>query len=168
MIFIFCNLSNFGIKYFSFYCEKELSSNTESQNLYYIYNSYDMSIKYSVISGYKKRPRLASEGDSFSTIPRERTSDENMSKLRDPVSPQTLDTDGLKFTDVPSPVYIPKKKRIENNYLDILRAIGEDSNREGLRNTPSRAAEAILHFTKGYRDNVDGKFFSFFNQFCLT
>ena len=43
-----------------------------------------------------------------------------------------------------------------DSYLNILGAIGEDANREGLRKTPERAAKALLHFTKGYREDLDG------------
>ncbi len=40
-------------------------------------------------------------------------------------------------------------------YQKILESIGENVNREGLRDTPARAAEAMLYLTKGYRDNLD-------------
>lgn len=43
---------------------------------------------------------------------------------------------------------------ISDSYLKILHSIGEDPNREGLSKTPQRAAKAILHFTKGYEENV--------------
>lgn len=36
----------------------------------------------------------------------------------------------------------------------ILECVGEDSEREGLCDTPKRYAKAILHFTKGYEENV--------------
>jgi GTP cyclohydrolase I len=40
-------------------------------------------------------------------------------------------------------------------YKKILQGIGEDVNREGLKETPERAAEAMHYLTKGYRDSID-------------
>ncbi|MBA4697436.1 MAG: GTP cyclohydrolase I FolE [Legionella sp.] len=40
-------------------------------------------------------------------------------------------------------------------YQQILERIGEDPNREGLRETPERAASALLYLTKGYREHLD-------------
>ncbi|KAI3384092.1 hypothetical protein SNEBB_006445 [Seison nebaliae] len=39
-------------------------------------------------------------------------------------------------------------------YKDILYAVGENADREGLKRTPIRAAEAILFFTKGYEERI--------------
>lgn len=36
----------------------------------------------------------------------------------------------------------------------IFECIGEDPEREGLRQTPQRYAKAMLFFTKGYEENV--------------
>src|SRR6202012_3951402 len=36
----------------------------------------------------------------------------------------------------------------------ILECIGEDPEREGLRETPERYAKALMYFTKGYEENV--------------
>ena len=43
---------------------------------------------------------------------------------------------------------------MEKNYHDLLQGIGEDPNREGLRDTPRRAAKAFQFLTKGYNENV--------------
>lgn len=59
--------------------------------------------------------------------------------------------------------YIVKKRteEISEAYASIINAIGEDPERQGLLKTPERAAKAILHFTKGYQENLCGK-----NFFC--
>ena len=41
------------------------------------------------------------------------------------------------------------------SYRDILEALGEDVEREGLVDTPMRAAKAMHFITKGYRENLD-------------
>ncbi len=40
--------------------------------------------------------------------------------------------------------------RISNHYADILKAIGEDPEREGLLKTPERVAKALQYLTHGY------------------
>jgi GTP cyclohydrolase I len=44
---------------------------------------------------------------------------------------------------------------MENSYQAILAAIGEDVSREGLRDTPQRAAKAMRQLTKGYQEDLD-------------
>ena len=44
---------------------------------------------------------------------------------------------------------------MENFYKDLLKTIGEDINREGLKDTPKRAAKAFQYLTKGYHENVE-------------
>jgi len=39
-------------------------------------------------------------------------------------------------------------------YENLLTEIGEDLNREGLKDTPKRAARALAYFTKGYQENL--------------
>jgi GTP cyclohydrolase I len=44
---------------------------------------------------------------------------------------------------------------LEEVYRNLLEAIGEDVNREGLRRTPIRAARALEFLTQGYRQCVE-------------
>ena len=52
---------------------------------------------------------------------------------------------------------LPQKNldRIARAYRELLDAIGEDVDREGLRRTPDRAARALEFLTQGYRQNLD-------------
>ena len=47
------------------------------------------------------------------------------------------------------------KNRAEDHIRSILRFIGEDPDREGLRKTPTRVAEALTYLTRGYDMNPD-------------
>lgn len=44
---------------------------------------------------------------------------------------------------------------MDEEVRSILLKLGEDPDREGLRNTPGRYAETLRYFTKGYRQNLD-------------
>lgn len=44
---------------------------------------------------------------------------------------------------------------MQEQYKQILQSIGEDVNREGLLETPARAAEAMRYLTKGYQDSLE-------------
>ena len=44
---------------------------------------------------------------------------------------------------------------MEDSYLHILKQLGEDVRRPGLRDTPRRAAEAMRFLTQGYGQDVD-------------
>lgn len=40
-------------------------------------------------------------------------------------------------------------------FKNIIKEIGEDPNREGLKDTPKRAAKAMQFLTRGYHQNID-------------
>jgi len=44
---------------------------------------------------------------------------------------------------------------MEKHYEAILTAVGEDLSRDGLRDTPKRAAKAMQFLTKGYRETLE-------------
>ncbi|MBL4681810.1 MAG: GTP cyclohydrolase I FolE [Pseudomonadales bacterium] len=44
---------------------------------------------------------------------------------------------------------------MEDAFKTILTKIGEDPSREGLKDTPARAAKAMFFLTKGYRENLE-------------
>lgn len=44
---------------------------------------------------------------------------------------------------------------MEKHYEAILGAVGEDISRDGLRDTPKRAAKAMLFLTKGYHETLE-------------
>lgn len=43
------------------------------------------------------------------------------------------------------------------SYRALLSGLGEDPDRQGLLKTPERAAKAMLFFTKGYDQSLEGK-----------
>ncbi len=45
-------------------------------------------------------------------------------------------------------------EKLEESFHELLEAIGEDTDRQGLLKTPSRAARAFEFLTQGYRQNV--------------
>jgi len=47
------------------------------------------------------------------------------------------------------------KYNIEECYKKILKSIGEDTSRDGLKETPERAARAFKYLTRGYQANID-------------
>ncbi|OGV40651.1 MAG: GTP cyclohydrolase I FolE [Legionellales bacterium RIFCSPHIGHO2_12_FULL_42_9] len=44
---------------------------------------------------------------------------------------------------------------MQEYYRKIIKGIGEDPTREGLKGTPERAANSIFYLTKGYRESLD-------------
>ena len=51
---------------------------------------------------------------------------------------------------------VKRQTRLANAVREILDCLGEDPDREGLKGTPERYAQAMLYFTKGYEENLKG------------
>jgi GTP cyclohydrolase I len=49
----------------------------------------------------------------------------------------------------------PNLAKIEPLVRELLKELGEDPNREGLKDTPKRVAKALSFLTHGYRANLD-------------
>lgn len=45
--------------------------------------------------------------------------------------------------------------QVEQEFTNILKAVGEDPNREGLIDTPARAAKSFAFLTNGYQQSID-------------
>lgn len=48
-----------------------------------------------------------------------------------------------------------KPERLAKLYEEIIRSIGENPDREGLKQTPVRAAKSLAYLTKGYQEHID-------------
>ncbi|WP_323841303.1 MULTISPECIES: GTP cyclohydrolase I FolE [unclassified Moraxella] len=51
--------------------------------------------------------------------------------------------------------FIPDYEKIASHYVNIIESSGEDLNREGLLDTPMRAAKAFSYLTRGYHQSLD-------------
>ena len=50
-----------------------------------------------------------------------------------------------------------KEEKMQKAFEVLLDSVGEDRTRQGLLKTPARAASAMMFFTKGYEQTVEGK-----------
>ncbi|MEM7193761.1 MAG: GTP cyclohydrolase I FolE [Pseudomonadota bacterium] len=50
---------------------------------------------------------------------------------------------------------MPDIDKISRHYKSLLKEVGEDPKRDGLQNTPLRAAKALEYLTQGYRQKLD-------------
>ena len=78
----------------------------------------------------------------------------------DHYSPECHHTDGDENSAMPeASLFIgvtgETTEALQWHYDGVLRAVGEDPSREGLKNTPLRAAKAMKHLTRGYTQSVD-------------
>ena len=48
-----------------------------------------------------------------------------------------------------------RNERLTAMYEDLLSTIGEDLGRDGLKDTPARAARALQHLIRGYEQDID-------------
>jgi len=83
-----------------------------------------------------------------------------------PTTPYTLsppvDFDGLSWPSLGTKARLEatpeeahaKLEKLSGAVRTLLECIGEDPDREGLRDTPMRYAKAMLYFTKGYEENL--------------
>ncbi|MCE3037357.1 GTP cyclohydrolase I FolE [Helicobacter anatolicus] len=53
------------------------------------------------------------------------------------------------------------------NFNELLLKIGEDPNREGLKDTPQRIQKLYLHLLDGYQKDIDASLGSVFNEECF-
>ena len=50
-----------------------------------------------------------------------------------------------------------KLEVLSESFRKTIEALGEDSKRDGLQNTPERAAKTLCFLTKGYEQNIQGE-----------
>ena len=65
-----------------------------------------------------------------------------------------LETAQRRIRDLPR-CGAAKLASLEHSFLELLHAVGEDPQREGLLKTPNRAARAFEFLTNGYRQDLD-------------
>ncbi len=58
-------------------------------------------------------------------------------------------------------------EKLAAHYLEILKEIGADTNAKGIKDTPSRAAKALIEMTEGSRMDTD-KLMTMFKAECQT
>ena len=81
-----------------------------------------------------------------------------MSPTELPTSPHSADhhlgSDGDCHTEKQKANRDALLPAVAASYRSVLKQVGEDPNREGLLDTPMRAAKAMMFFTKGYTETV--------------
>ncbi|KAL9120838.1 MAG: hypothetical protein Q9187_002607 [Circinaria calcarea] len=115
---------------------------------------------------YRQTPISHTQLSEAARDPRDEASLSTLATSSRPASPYTLsppiDFDGLSWPSLgtrarleATPEETQKRLlKLQGAVKTILECIGEDPDREGLRKTPERYAQAMLFFTKGYEENV--------------
>ncbi|KAL8849581.1 MAG: hypothetical protein Q9221_005455 [Calogaya cf. arnoldii] len=119
------------------------------------------------VNGYGNHPTSAMRSSDLEVEARDPRDEVQAPVARSRVpSPYTLnppiDFDGLSWPSLgtrerleATPQQAEQRlAKIQGAVTTILECLGEDPEREGLRGTPKRYAEAMLFFTKGYEENV--------------
>ena len=86
------------------------------------------------------------QASSESTTRPHRLSSINMDDVPE-LKPRPSDADSVE----------DQQNKLEAAFGMVLASIGEDRGRQGLLKTPSRAAKAMLFFTKGYEETIAGE-----------
>lgn len=92
------------------------------------------------------------EQKDYKTMPQAKTQN-NLSEKLDSLQ---LSTSG-EYLNGKTFVGQPKFDDLQQAYRKLIEASGEDINRDGLSQTPARAAKAFQFFTAGYQMNLRGK-----------
>jgi GTP cyclohydrolase I len=61
-----------------------------------------------------------------------------------------------------------REQRMASAVRTILECIGEDPDREGLKRTPERYAQAIMWMTRGYEERLAGQYTFLFLKFFVS
>ncbi len=107
--------------------------------------SEDSKLKLVGTSPYASHHSVGVEGDGMTLVSGNQpstsgssTTSEKTPLYRDPLDAQTM---------------LPGMKQA---YKSLISSVGEDPDRQGLKKTPERAAKALMFFTKGYEQNIQG------------
>ncbi|KAJ5436921.1 hypothetical protein N7445_007806 [Penicillium cf. griseofulvum] len=112
-------------------------------------------LRLNTVNGSLREP--CDEGSLNTTVATISCPTQTSNTLRSPTYPDGLDWPRLETRQRLGSTVGENEKRLQKlkeAVRTILECVGEDPEREGLRDTPKRYAKAMLYFTKGYGDNI--------------